>query len=64
LQQDAKGSSLAGFEGAAVAGGGGLYGLAGHRADGTLGLLFTLGDMYHIDYEPIASNVSVFSLGT
>ncbi|SVE52056.1 uncharacterized protein METZ01_LOCUS504910, partial [marine metagenome] len=52
LQQGAKGSSLAGFEGAGVAGGGGLYGLAGHQADGALGLLFTLGDMYHIDYEP------------
>jgi len=64
LQQGGKGTTLAGFEGAYVAGGGGLYGLKGHQADGTLGLLFTLGDMEHIDYEAIPSNVSVFNLGT
>jgi len=64
VQEGAKASSLAGFEGAYVAGGGGLYGLKGHQADGTLGLLFTVGDIQHIDYEPIASNVSVFNLGT
>ena len=64
LQQGGKGTTLAGFEGAYIAGGGGLYGLKGHQADGTLGLLFTLGDMQHIDYEAIPSNVSVFNLGT
>ena len=64
LQQGGKGTTLAGFEGAYVAGGGGLYGLKGHQADGTAGVFFTLGDMQHIDYEAIASNVSVFNLGT
>jgi hypothetical protein len=64
LTQGTTGSSLAGFEGAYVAGGSGVYGLKGHQADGAAGLLFTLGDMQHIDYEPIASNVSVFNLGT
>ena len=64
LQEGAKASSLAGFEGAYVAGGGGLYGLKGHQADGTLGLLLSVGDIQHVDYEPIASNVSVFNLGT
>jgi hypothetical protein len=64
LQEGAKASSLAGFEGAYVAGGGGLYGLKGHQADGSLGLLLSPGDLQHVDYEPIASNVSVFYLGT
>jgi hypothetical protein len=64
LQEGAKATTLAGFEGAYVAAQGGAYGLKGHQATGTAGVLFTLGDMQHIDYEAIASNVSVFNLGT
>ena len=64
LQEGGKATTMAGFEGAYVAGGGGLYGLKGHQADGTLGLLLSVGDIQHVDYEPIPSNVSVFNLGT
>jgi hypothetical protein len=64
LTEGAIATSLAGFEGAYVAGGSGVYGLKGHQADGTAGLLLSVGDIQHIDYEPIASNVSVFNLGT
>jgi len=64
LTEGTTATTLAGFEGAYVAGGSGVYGLKGHQADGTAGLLFTLGDIEHIDYEAIPSNVSVFHLGT
>jgi hypothetical protein len=64
LQEGGKATTMAGFEGAYVAGGGGLYGLNGHLADGTGGAAFTLGDLQHIDYEVLPGNVSVFNLGT
>jgi len=64
LTEGTTASSLAGFEGAYVAGGSGVYGLKGHQADGPAGVLFSAGDIQHIDYEPIASNVSVFNLGS
>ena len=64
LQEGAVATSMAGFEGAYIISGGGLYGLLGHQADGTLGALFTLGDIQHIDYEVLAANVSVFNLGS
>jgi len=58
-------TTMAGFEGAYVAGGSAsVYGLLGHQADGTLGLLFSLGDIQHIDYEVLPGNVSVFNLGS
>ena len=59
LTQGTTASSLAGFEGAYVAGGSGVYGLKGHQADGTAGVLFSAGDIQHIDYEPIASNTQI-----
>jgi hypothetical protein len=64
LQEGAVATSMAGFEGVYIISGSGLYGLLGHQADGTLGALFTLGDIQHIDYEVLAANVSVFNLGT
>ncbi len=62
--QGATATTMAGFEGAYIAGGNGAYGLNGHLADGTGGAAFTLGDMYHIDYEVLPGNVSVFNLGS
>ena len=55
---------MAGFEGAYIAGGSGVYGLNGHLADGTGGVAFTAGDMQHIDYEVLPGNVSVWNLGS
>jgi hypothetical protein len=61
--EGATGTSMAGFEGAYIAGGSGAYGLLGHQADGTGGVAFSAGDMQHIDYEVLPDNVSVFHLG-
>jgi hypothetical protein len=64
LKEGATGSSMAGFEGAYIISGVGAYGLLGHQADGVAGALFSAGDMFHIDYEVLPANVSVFSLGS
>jgi len=62
--EGATATSMAGFEGAYIAGGNGAYGLLGHQADGTGGAAFSAGDMQHIDYEVLPGNVSVFNLGS
>jgi len=63
--EGATATTMAGFEGAYVAGGANsLYGLNGHLADGAGGVAFTLGDIQHIDYEVLPGNVSVFNLGS
>jgi len=63
--EGATATTMAGFEGAYVAGGASsLYGLLGHQADGTGGVAFSAGDIQHIDYEALPGNVSVFHLGS
>jgi hypothetical protein len=63
--EGATATSMAGFEGYYIAGGAsGVYGLNGHLADGTGGAVFDAGDMFHIDYEVLPGNVSVFNLGS
>ena len=63
--EGATATTMAGFEGAYVAGGAdSLYGLLGHQADGTAGVAFSAGDIQHIDYEVLPGNVSVFNLGS
>jgi len=64
LAEGGTATSMAGFEGAYVAGGNGVYGLNGHLADGTGGVAFSAGDMQHIDYEVLSDNVSVWNLGS